>query len=389
MTGTTTRGRFIALTRRFLLYICFYCRVISPLMKEEFWYKIANDMNIIISKKENIFVCGWHKHGSLLNFGCTFNSSQIYTQNDIVLLDFGSLKCFGRVKKCWPTKQVVIAILSNDRHLNEITRCFRRASISIELCCPNEHVILEQVMRMSINTLPMSPLIHLILNPNRISAPYLNAQYEYMGHSSLNEGQRKAIMETYKMVLSGKPNIKLIDGRPGTGKSLTISNLVVQLLQGNEIKNSKPKILICAQSLAAVDALAVNIIKQGPEIRLITLGTNNYGINLCSTNIENAEVVCTTLTNCLKLKTSINHFDICIIDDATKSSEPLTLLPLTNFDVKFLVLVGDNLQIPVITESKVSFNFCTIFDKMFCQILILMSNLKSASLKTYKMTYNT
>lgn len=67
------------------------------------------------------------------------------------------------------------------------------------------------------------------------------------------------------------PNISLIEGPPGTGKSVLITNLILQLLNGfKAIKPSmKLRILVCAHSNAAVDVIAKQLI----DIRLSSLST--------------------------------------------------------------------------------------------------------------------
>lgn len=63
----------------------------------------------------------------------------------------------------------------------------------------------------------------------------------------------------YRGCISGQPLISLIEGPPGTGKSRLITNLIMQLLYGKEVKQPI-KILICAPSNAAVDILTKNLI---------------------------------------------------------------------------------------------------------------------------------
>lgn len=55
-------------------------------------------------------------------------------------------------------------------------------------------------------------------------------------------------------------NITLLDGPPGTGKSKVITNLVLQLLYGTEVRQKK-RILIAAQSNAAVDIITKKLIR--------------------------------------------------------------------------------------------------------------------------------
>lgn len=46
------------------------------------------------------------------------------------------------------------------------------------------------------------------------------------------------------------------------------------------------------------------------------------------------------------------HFDICIIDEATQCTEPWSLMPL-QFGIKHFILVGDTQQLPATVTSMV------------------------------------
>lgn len=62
--------------------------------------------------------------------------------------------------------------------------------------------------------------------------------------------------------LSKEPNVGLIIGPPGTGKTNVICNIVSILMSKLQINtNTKPKLLICAPSNEAVDALVRKIVE--------------------------------------------------------------------------------------------------------------------------------
>lgn len=74
-------------------------------------------------------------------------------------------------------------------------------------------------------------------------------------------------MDVYKKCIDKKtPSISLIEGPAGTGKSILITNLILQLIFGEEVyKDGKGlKILLCAPSNAAVDIITykLSIIRQ-------------------------------------------------------------------------------------------------------------------------------
>lgn len=83
----------------------------------------------------------------------------------------------------------------------------------------------------------------------------------------MNEEQDNILKRVYQRCgTTFDPNITLIEGPPGTGKSRLIANLVMQFLYGREIKKPK-KILICAHSNAAVDVIAEKLLKIQNKMR--------------------------------------------------------------------------------------------------------------------------
>ncbi|XP_059609230.1 uncharacterized protein LOC132256730 [Phlebotomus argentipes] len=291
-----------------------------------------------------------------------------------------------------------------------------------------------------------SPMCNMILDPNRMERDLyqLKEAFSYCGQESLNGEQMKALEEVYTQCMNPRGTINLIQGPPGTGKTRVVVNLVVQLLLHKPQKLfSDLKILICAQSNAAVNLLTqklgslrdlmsenekrkMRIVRFGVEEKMdyaaqhYSLETlaNCYKRSLIKTrkdqncvktyegkikNMEievkrmevtnpfsktpgreakiaylqrkinemrkflageefgmtfinesmlaNANVVCTTLSSCCNLlKYGVESFDICIVDEATDTTEPNTLAPL-QFGVSSLVLVGDPLQLPATVLS--------------------------------------
>ncbi|XP_044313913.1 probable helicase senataxin [Drosophila rhopaloa] len=72
--------------------------------------------------------------------------------------------------------------------------------------------------------------------------------------------------------------------------------------------------------------------------------------------VDHANIICTTLSSCVKLANYVDFFDICIIDEATQCTEPWTLLPM-RFGLTHLVLVGDTQQLPAVVLSKKAIDF--------------------------------
>lgn len=61
-----------------------------------------------------------------------------------------------------------------------------------------------------------------------------------------------------------KPNVGLIIGPPGTGKTNVICNIIINLMSTFQVK---PKILICAPSNEAVDAIVKRILEIKKDIK--------------------------------------------------------------------------------------------------------------------------
>jgi len=176
----------------------------------------------------------------------------------------------------------------------------------------------------------------------------------------LNESQQKAV--AHCLNLTNDNYFFLIHGPPGTGKTTTISELVLQLLKRNQ------RILITSHTNIAVDnALekAIEALKETKEhdIRhlVLRLGINAKllpNIRPLLGNIRNFEdlksykIVGSTLTKAGLYTLHSNFdwnnppFDYVIIDEASMASIPLTLVGMV-FGKK-IILVGDHLQLPPI-----------------------------------------
>lgn len=309
----------------------------------------------------------------------------------------------------------------------------------------------------SINVLQKSPLRDKILRPLSIIEPLnIPRDLKYQGAEKLNPNQYDAVIDITTKIAYKDCNIFLINGPPGTGKSHLISNLIVDLIQKNSYR-----ILVCAQSNAAVDVIAKKLIHlkkslhQPEKFKLVRCGMQKdkidrhvlayhneqlaFGIiqkkidkiiretnehvslmierkkllddmaDLIKTRktvgeetfllkkivinkeierlgheiyqcrypdsdlgaeqriaskklISNANIVCTTLGSLANhsLIANIGNIDICIIDEATVSTEYLSLSPL-RAGVRHLILVGDTKQLPALVNSRVSLKVILFF----------------------------
>lgn len=81
-------------------------------------------------------------------------------------------------------------------------------------------------------------------------------------NNQLNESQRRAVA-----AIIGNPRVVIVHGPPGTGKTTTLVEAIVQLVKRGE------KVLVSAPSNTAVDNIARGLIKQG--INLLRVGNTN------------------------------------------------------------------------------------------------------------------
>ncbi|MFX1520337.1 MAG: AAA domain-containing protein [Promethearchaeota archaeon] len=176
----------------------------------------------------------------------------------------------------------------------------------------------------------------------------------------LNESQIEAVAKC--LSLTDDNYFFLIHGPPGTGKTTTIAELVMQLLIRNK------SILITSHTNVAVDNALEKIMdslwetkKQDPRRYVIRLGMSAKllpAIRPLLGNVRTVEefkqwkIIGSTLTKAglytLHRSFDWNHplFDYVIIDEASMANIPLTLVGMV-FGRK-IILVGDHLQLPPI-----------------------------------------
>ena len=171
--------------------------------------------------------------------------------------------------------------------------------------------------------------------------------------NSLNSDQKAVIIKALNLT-----DHLVVLGMPGTGKSLTISVLIQILAEQGK------RVLLAGFTNNSIDNI---LLKLPPEFAFLRVG-NIERIHpkvrcKSASNIPNeirtvlqldnyyksVEVIATT---CLSMNHSIfvdNHFDICIIDEASQISIPAIISPLLMAD-KF-ILVGDHFQLSPLTKS--------------------------------------
>ncbi|XP_060833433.1 uncharacterized protein LOC132916969 isoform X3 [Rhopalosiphum padi] len=271
----------------------------------------------------------------------------------------------------------------------------------------------EMRLFQALNNVTTSSLCKALITPQlhnySIDSSKVNLKNYNINSLLLNNSQKEAIKMAITICNSVEPNVGLIIGPPGTGKTNVICNIILSLMSNKLTKTkTKPKLLICAPSNEAADVIVRRIIeikkdlkheaqfdvirvssgqkydpnspifnvlldtviKQRMENPLNEAGrqgqTNNSFIYTNKKDLENkillnAEVVVTTLNSCFSKTmeetfkpSNINcHFTACIVDEAGQSIEPLIYVPLL-LGIDKLILVGDDKQLQPLVKSKVA-----------------------------------
>lgn len=208
-------------------------------------------------------------------YDCTFKSNSNFRIGSIVMVKFKNFQ----MSYCF------LAYLSESRTIFDNNMQTRRITLETseknfhDGLCIGKNILFKIVgyIRAELNSftavydLKYSPLCKLILDPvrNIKQAPVENPVNTYRKKTcdKLNEAQEQILMEVYKKCIDKKmPSISLVEGPAGTGKSILITNLILQLIFGDEVyqPDKSLKILLCAPSNAAVDIITykLSVIRQ-------------------------------------------------------------------------------------------------------------------------------
>ncbi|XP_053953084.1 uncharacterized protein LOC128859941 isoform X1 [Anastrepha ludens] len=258
-----------------------YKSIITPLMKLEFISVLEREKNRCKSK--TFIISAEQVTPSTDRFrimGRYAGVNNSGSKSELVVLEWGKFTAFAYMsgrRLGFNTTTVVYDVLAEGLLLEELRSCLNTPMkvrpmidiVRVEVGAFNAVFQLEQ-----------SPLLNQILDPRELCKlkPLPKCDIQYNGCDDLNDRQKDVLFRTYRRAIEPTPNITLIQGPPGTGKSCVIGNLVHQLLYGNEVRILDQKILVCAQSNAAVDVIAEKLYimsqKKLPEVmfRLIRFG---------------------------------------------------------------------------------------------------------------------
>ncbi|XP_034110719.1 probable RNA helicase armi [Drosophila albomicans] len=207
-------------------------------------------------------------------------------------------------------------------------------------------------------------------------------------NKSLNSIQKRAVANILRGEAKNTPYV--IFGPPGTGKTVTLVETVLQLV--HNLPSSR--LLVCAPSNSAADLITKHIIDSkvlphGEFIRLVGQNQIERGlipdelIRHCGTadigiadNRTESMVVteaglklrcqskfialrriiistCTTMGNFLQMDFPSNHFTHLLIDEAAQCTEPETMVPIMVLKRGQLILAGDPQQLQsVVIDPK-------------------------------------
>ncbi|XP_015184734.1 PREDICTED: probable RNA helicase armi [Polistes dominula] len=210
-------------------------------------------------------------------------------------------------------------------------------------------------------------------------------------NKKLNYYQKEAI----KNILKGlaRPLPYVIFGPPGTGKSVTLCETILQLL--TILPNSR--LLVATPSNSSANLmlerlLDSNILKPGDVVRLIAqhclddgsipsqllpyCTTVNLGLegpldqsesfnrktNIVDTTIGRHRITiatCSALGALFNVKFPRNHFSHVLIDEAGQATEPEIMIPLSfiHADYGQAILAGDPLQLGPVVQSRLAKHF--------------------------------
>ena len=173
---------------------------------------------------------------------------------------------------------------------------------------------------------------------------------------AMNEDQLAAVSK----VLNAQ-DYALILGMPGTGKTTTIANLIQALLAEDK------SILLSSFTHTAVDNILLKIRDIAPPNSILRLGvpakinaqvqefcqlaaTPRKTIDEIESAYMNCRIVATTCMGTNHALFNRRAFDVCIVDEASQITLPISLGPLLH--ARQFVLVGDHYQLPPLVQNK-------------------------------------
>eukprot|EP00850_Spirogloea_muscicola_P003650 SM000015S01150 [mRNA] locus=s15:37809:45597:- [translate_table: standard] len=170
----------------------------------------------------------------------------------------------------------------------------------------------------------------------------------------INKDQQAAVHR-----ILGTSEYMLVQGMPGTGKTVTIMHAVCALVERGQ------SVLLSSYTNSALDNILMKLKEKGVDfLRLGRPGAIHPDImsntiwspEKCIKSVKDAEALMTRTrvvgVTCLGVNHPLlhdKHFDVCILDEAGQVTMPIALGPLRL--ARAFVLVGDDHQLPPLVQS--------------------------------------
>ncbi|KAL5281958.1 SETX family protein [Megaselia abdita] len=256
-----------------------YQKVYNSLLEEHIFNNMRRNYQYSLAFQTQLL--HFEKRTQIISFSCLTSIENVIHLNDIVIIYFGnnksSFKFLGQVKiieqQNNSNNKIVFMILFEENCYsfliqNEIKDVYARMVFP--------YFEKEIATCSAIDNIDSSYVCEMILDPLKIceSSDQNEKNIEQCWLSKLSDEQKSIILQTQSMCLDqNKPNIKLIEGPPGSGKSLLIENLILQLLQGTE---KVPKILLIAKNDTAVDVVFKKVMERSKSLNLVRYGVDKH-----------------------------------------------------------------------------------------------------------------
>eukprot|EP00850_Spirogloea_muscicola_P015616 SM000121S26013 [mRNA] locus=s121:324911:332644:+ [translate_table: standard] len=170
----------------------------------------------------------------------------------------------------------------------------------------------------------------------------------------MNSDQQAAVQR-----ILGTSEYMLVQGMPGTGKTVTIMHAVCALVEGGQ------SVLLSSYTNSALDNILMKLKEKGVDFLRLgrpgaihpdIMSNTTWSPEKCIKSVKDAEALMTRTrvvgVTCLGVNHPLlhdKHFDVCILDEAGQVTMPIALGPLRL--ARAFVLVGDDHQLPPLVRS--------------------------------------
>jgi len=312
---------------------------------------------------------------SLLIPGLAENRPSVLRGDTIkVSYDNNQGKCFAGVVEMIECEKAIIQFPGsfNDDFVDGL-----RFGVRFNFSTTNLRICHQALSRPNVKNMPLDQVLFpnsLDQDDRQLSQPLNIVKRINYRNSNLNVEQKAAVIGVLEAV--GRPLPYLIFGPPGTGKTVTLVEAIVQTAKAN----SNSRILVCAPSNTATDVVVQRLapyFRPSEMLRLLAFSRDKKNVPAdvfpysCFDESQNAfvtpsqkiikkmKIVAVTLSSGGKLPNEgiTGHFTHVFMDEAGHAIEPLALscfAEVTKSSESVLVLAGDPKQLGPIIRSQVA-----------------------------------